>query len=83
MVEDYNSDWPVEYQKLKTIFQEALGELAVDIQHVGSTSVPGLVAKPALAIDIIIDSKEKLRPGFEKLADARINQLLGRALQLK
>ena len=43
--------------------------MAVDIQHVGSTSVPGLAAKPVLDIDIIIDSQEKLLPVIEKLAE--------------
>lgn len=60
IIEDYSPQWPVEYERLKKIYEQHLGHLAGDIQHVGSTSVPGLSAKPILDIDIIIDDENKL-----------------------
>ena len=47
----YNPDWPKMFEAEATKIKEALGENCVAIHHIGSTSVPGLSAKPI--IDII------------------------------
>lgn len=44
-VADYNPDWPAEFTHLAARLQAVLGDRAVAIDHVGSTSVPGLAAK--------------------------------------
>jgi len=59
-IEPYNPDWKLEFEKINLVLQSALQGLKIDIQHVGSTAVPGLVAKPILDIDIIIDNKGQL-----------------------
>lgn len=59
-VVDYNPVWPQQFQDLKTIFNDALRDHIISIEHVGSTSVPGLAAKPILDIDIIIKDKVQL-----------------------
>ena len=48
----YNPNWPVLFEQEKARLADALRGHFVDIQHIGSTSVPGLGAKPIL--DIII-----------------------------
>jgi len=45
-----------------------LGDLLIDIQHVGSTAVYGLAAKPVIDIDLIIADRSKLNSVIEKLA---------------
>ncbi|WP_139070830.1 GrpB family protein, partial [Paenibacillus sp. KS1] len=60
VIEDYNDAWPVMFNELKDILRDKLGELALTIEHVGSTSVPGLSAKPIIDIDIVIDSMSLL-----------------------
>jgi len=45
-----------------------LEDLISDIQHVGSTSVAGLAAKPVIDIDLIIDKRDVLAPLISKLA---------------
>lgn len=52
--ESYNPDWSTGFRQLKQKLETILIDYAVDIQHVGSTSIPGLPAKPILDIDIII-----------------------------
>lgn len=59
IVEDYNIEWAEEFNKLKQIYLTHLEHLVVAIEHVGSTAVPGLAAKPILDIDIIIDDESK------------------------
>lgn len=66
----YNPGWEAEFNQLKTVYNNLLAGLAADIQHVGSTAVPGAVAKPLLDIDIIIESREWLPVITEKLVSA-------------
>ncbi len=58
-VVDYDPRWPARYEQERVRIVEALGGAVVAIEHVGSTAVPGLAAKPI--IDIMV--------GIEKLAD--------------
>jgi len=50
VIVDYNPAWPKMYEQEKARIQEAISEYLVDIQHVGSTSIPGLGAKPIIDI---------------------------------
>jgi len=52
IVIEYDPDWPALYKQEQIRILAAIGEYIDDIQHVGSTSVPGLGAKPI--IDIMI-----------------------------
>lgn len=56
VVEKYNTRWINEFFKLKLYFQKILGDRIIAIEHVGSTAVYGLAAKPIIDIDIIIDN---------------------------
>jgi GrpB-like predicted nucleotidyltransferase (UPF0157 family) len=49
----YSAQWPLEYEREAGRIRSALSELVLLLEHVGSTSVPGLVAKPV--IDICLD----------------------------
>jgi GrpB-like predicted nucleotidyltransferase (UPF0157 family) len=49
---EYDSEWPRKYEQEAERIRTALGQRALRIEHVGSTSVPGLVAKPI--IDIVV-----------------------------
>lgn len=54
----YNNQWENEFKKAQKFYQKLLKELCIEIEHVGSTSVKGLWAKPILDIDIIVPTKE-------------------------
>lgn len=60
VVEEYNPLWAEEFNKLKTVFENHLGDLFISIEHVGSTSVKGLAAKPIIDLDIVIEDGEKI-----------------------
>jgi hypothetical protein len=51
----------------------ALGKLAVRIEHVGSTSVPGLAVKPTIDIDVVIRSRNDLAAAIERLQRSGIS----------
>jgi len=48
----YDPSWPATYERLAALIREALGDKVLLVEHVGSTSVPGLMAKPI--IDILL-----------------------------
>lgn len=47
-------DWPKAFETQRAIIENALGPVAIAIEHVGSTSVPGLPAKPIIDIDLTV-----------------------------
>jgi GrpB-like predicted nucleotidyltransferase (UPF0157 family) len=53
-VVDYDPDWPVRFGRIRDRIAPVLGLLAVSIEHVGSTSVPGLAVKPVIDIDVVV-----------------------------
>lgn len=50
----YDQQWEQDFLQIKEELQNALGNHALRIEHVGSTSVKGLSAKPIIDIDIVI-----------------------------
>ncbi|WP_395760724.1 GrpB family protein [Bacillus sp. 3G2] len=54
-IEEYNIKWENEFNKLQIIINNAMEELVLSVEHVGSTAVKGLVSKPILDIDIVIE----------------------------
>ena len=49
---DYDDAWPARFEREAHLIREALGERALVVEHAGSTSIPGLAAKPI--IDIVL-----------------------------
>lgn len=50
----YDPEWPRRYEALAAAIRAALGAVALDLQHVGSTSVEGLAAKDIIDIDLTV-----------------------------
>ena len=50
----YDEGWKMAFEEIKRELEQALGEWIVGIEHVGSTSVEGMSAKPCIDIDVII-----------------------------
>ena len=67
IVEPYNPAWKHEFEKLKNTISPYVADLIIDIQHVGSTSVPGLSAKPIIDFNIIIESYDVFPKLLERL----------------
>ena len=50
----YDVAWQSAFEKIKGEIEEAIGDLILGIEHVGSTSVEGMSAKPCIDMDVII-----------------------------
>ncbi len=58
-VSDYDPAWPQRYEVLRERIAQALGPRALALEHVGSTAVPQLPAKPVIDIDLIVADPEE------------------------
>lgn len=68
LIQEYNSQWPADFQRIKTILSDALTGIPVTIEHVGSTAVPGLAAKPIIDIDVVLADRNDFESIKERLA---------------
>src|SRR5262245_52733734 len=60
IVVDYDPVWKQVFEELRTIILQALTRLTVTVEHVGSTSIPNLAAKPIIDLNVIIPSLDYL-----------------------
>jgi GrpB-like predicted nucleotidyltransferase (UPF0157 family) len=68
VVVDYDPAWPALFAALRAPVAATLGDMAVAIEHVGSTAVPGLAAKPIIDLDVAIRTETRLPAAIERLA---------------
>ncbi|MCD7962053.1 MAG: GrpB family protein [Rikenellaceae bacterium] len=64
---DYDPEWPSVYAKQKAILKNLIGKNICRIRHIGSTSVPGLKAKPTIDILMEINETTDITEMSEKL----------------
>src|SRR5262249_14424444 len=65
---DYDPAWPAAFAAERARIAHALGALALRIEHNGSTSVPGLAAKPVIDIQVSVRALQPLEPYVARLA---------------
>ncbi|MHB9108691.1 MAG: GrpB family protein [Armatimonadota bacterium] len=64
LVQPYNPAWPAWFARMQAFLEPVLAGVPYRIEHVGSTAVPGMTAKPIIDILIIVD-----RPVFPLVKD--------------
>ena len=76
----YSPKWPEKYAREARLLQEAIGPIVEDIQHVGSTAIPDMPAKPIIDIAVAvanIEAVESLIAPLENLGYEYRGLLLG------
>jgi GrpB-like predicted nucleotidyltransferase (UPF0157 family) len=66
-IHDYDPQWPQQFEILRSRIASVLGDLTIRIEHVGSTAVPGLAAKPVIDIDALLRSQADLPLAIDRL----------------
>lgn len=78
----YDPNWITEFERIRVYLMEQIGDLVIEIKHVGSTSVPSLCAKPIIDIVAIMESYEVFpqivsrleKVGFQHVGDQGIKE---------
>lgn len=70
MLVPHQDDWHLEYEKERKSLEKVMAGYALDIQHVGSTSLPGISAKPILDIAVAVKDKKVLEELIPIMTDA-------------
>jgi GrpB-like predicted nucleotidyltransferase (UPF0157 family) len=64
----YDDAWPDRFEQERLLLQQAIGRWVVgSIEHIGSTAVPGLAAKPVIDIMVGVESLDASRPALPVL----------------
>ena len=64
---DWDPGWSQTFAAIRERVAAALGELAVGIEHVGSTAVEGLIAKPIVDVDVVVRSEGDVAEAIRRL----------------
>ena len=64
---DYDPAWPGAFEEARAAIERLLGGLVLEIHHIGSTSVPGLCAKPKIDVDIVLRSAAEIPQAIERM----------------
>lgn len=67
---DYDGEWPRLFEREAKRIRATLGERALQVEHVGSTSVPGLAAKPVIDIVLVVADSGNESEYVQLLEDA-------------
>jgi GrpB-like predicted nucleotidyltransferase (UPF0157 family) len=54
VVVDYDPAWPAMFDAVRSRVWPAVAPIALAVEHVGSTAVPGLAAKPIIDVDVVV-----------------------------
>ena len=66
-VVEYDANWLLRFQSLEARVRSVLGARVARVEHIGSTSVPGLAAKPILDVDVVVRTAADLEPSIRLL----------------
>lgn len=70
-VAPYSTAWPSEFAVVSSELFDAFGRESVFIEHIGSTAVPGLCAKPVIDVLVGAPSLERIEEAIPRLAAAK------------
>src|SRR5277367_3558470 len=70
VVAEYDPGWPGVFERLRDRLDAALAGVAHVTEHVGSTAVPGLAAKPIIDVDVVVADETAVGPAVKALAAA-------------
>lgn len=69
VIVDYDSTWPARFEELASRVRAALGDLVLRVEHIGSTAVSGLAAKPIIDLDVVVKSPVDVPQAIRKLSE--------------
>jgi GrpB-like predicted nucleotidyltransferase (UPF0157 family) len=68
IVVKYDPAWVRLFEEIRNFVSPVLSDLTVTIEHVGSTSVPGLASKPIVDMDVVVSSQTDIHTAIQRLS---------------
>lgn len=65
----YNTEWPLMFERIRSYVWPAVTDVAINVEHVGSTAVPELAAKPVIDATIVVATRAQVPLGIKRLAE--------------
>ncbi|MED3727214.1 GrpB family protein [Priestia filamentosa] len=65
----YDAQWPEKFRVLKEQLEEKLAPMKVSIEHIGSTSVPNMMAKPIIDVIVGVEKEEELQYAIDPIRE--------------
>ena len=69
----YSQEWKTLYEKEVEKIKNVIGDFVIDIQHIGSTAIPNIVAKPIIDIAVMLSSLDKAKDLIKPLGNLGYN----------
>jgi GrpB-like predicted nucleotidyltransferase (UPF0157 family) len=68
LVQKYNPEWPKWFKEIKVFLGDKISKACIRIEHVGSTSIPGMTAKPIIDLILVIEPErwEEMKSTLEE-----------------
>lgn len=66
-LQTYQQEWGIKFTQEEKDIRKILGDAVKDVQHIGSTSIPGMIAKPIIDIGVLVESIEDISYFTKKL----------------
>ncbi|MGA2124364.1 MAG: GrpB family protein [Acidimicrobiales bacterium] len=70
VVVDADPVWPQRFQEITNYLSPFLADAVLRIEHVGSTAVPGLAAKPIIDVDVVVAEVSQVQGALERIESA-------------
>lgn len=68
-LEKYNKNWPKKFKIMAKFLASIFGDEIIKIEHIGSTSVPGMLAKPQIDIQVEVKDLNKIKNYYKKMEE--------------
>ena len=68
VVVEYDPSWPAAFERVRAAVWPAVSDVAVSVEHVGSTAVPGLAAKPIIDVSVVVGAASDVPAAIQRLA---------------
>ncbi len=69
-ISEYDPNWVNQFESIKDLLTEVFGNKAIKIEHVGSTSIPGMKAKPLIDVLVVVEKMQDLSQEKERMVSA-------------
>jgi len=69
-IHEYSTEWPGQFKRIAGLLRTSLSDVALRIDHIGSTAVPGMAAKPIIDIQVSVVSLDPIEPFLKPLESA-------------